>query len=83
MRICQDPLYRLGLYILIDLTIRNADIRIVEIIEYLKLKNETKNWNIQNIAQMPGPFVQVEDFTERFDDWPKNVRISAKQIVEY
>ena len=77
-----DPLCMLGI-ILIDLTIRNADIRIVEIIEYLKLKNETKNWNIQNIAQMPGPSVQVEDFTERFDDWQKNVRISAKQIVEY
>ena len=32
---------------------------------------------------MPGPSVQVEDFTEGFDDWQKNVRISAKQIVEY
>ena len=42
-----------------------------------------KNWNIQNIAQMPGSSVQVEDFTERFDDCQKNVRISAKQIVEY
>ena len=76
------PSIQVGI-ILIDLTIRNADIRIVEIIEYLKLKNETKNWNIQNIAQMPGSSVQVEDFTERFDDWQKNVRISAKQIVEY
>ena len=69
--------------IMIDLTITNANIRIVEIIEYLKLKNETKYWIIQNTAQMPGPSVQVEDFTERFDDWQKNVRISAKQIVEY
>ena len=67
--------------IMIDLTIINEDIEIVEIIEYYNIT--IKHQNIRNIAQMPGPSVQVEDFTERFDDWQKNVRISAKQIVEY
>ena len=48
--------------IMIDLTIINEDIEIVEIIEYYNIT--IKHQNIRNIAQMPGPSVQAGNYTD-------------------
>ena len=65
--------------IMIDWTIRNTKIIMVEIIEYYNIV--IKHQNIRNIAHMPGPSVQVGIIL--IDLTIRNADIRIVEIIEY